>query len=108
MKEIGDEKGAWDYFQKAAALSLPQRFISEHPEVLETALHLGYADEMDGMIDPLLRTNPYDEELLVYRGWAAILRGDLKKGRECFVSAQRINPNNDTVRYAVKYIETMF
>ncbi len=107
LKMIGDEKGAWDYFQKAAELYLPQRFIGEYPEVLETAFGLGYADEMDGLIDPLLRRNPYDEELLVYRGWAAILRGDLKKGSECFGSAQRINPNNETVRYAVKYIETM-
>lgn len=108
LKRIGDEKGAWNYFQKALSLSLPQRFIGEFPEVLETALGLGYADEMDALIDPLLRRNPYDEELLVYRGWAAILRGDSKKGGECFRSAQRINPNSETVRYAVKYIETMF
>ena len=108
LKEIGDEKGALDYFQKAADLSLPQRFIGEHTEMLETLLGLGYADDMDSLIDPLLRRNPYDEELLVYRGWAAILRGDIKKGSECFRSAQRINPNNETVRYAVKYIETMF
>ena len=107
LKRIGDEKGAWDFFRKALELSLPQRFIGEHPEMLDTARNLGYADEMDEMIDPLLRRDPYDEELLVYRGWAAILRGDIKKGRECFGSAERINPNNETVRYAVKYLETM-
>ena len=107
LKMIGDEKGAWDYFQKAIDLTLPQRFIGEHPEILSTALDLGYADEIDSLTVPLLRRNSYDEELLVYRGWAAILRGDMKKGSEFFGSAERINPNNETVRYAVKYIQTM-
>ncbi len=107
LHRLGDEKGSWDFFQKAVSLSLPQRFVSDQPEILETALALGYADEIDSLIDPLLRRNAYDEILLVYRGWAAILRGDLKKGGEAFEKAEKINPNNGKVRYAVKYKETM-
>ena len=107
LHELGDENGAWELFMKARDLSLPQRFIGEHPEILRTGLLLGYADEMDDMIDPLLRRNQYNEELWIYRGWAAILRGDITKGADCFKRGEKINPDNETVQYAVKYIETM-
>lgn len=107
LHRIGDEHGAWEYFSRALSLSLPQRYISCRPEIFETAMELGYADDIDELAAPLLRRNSHDEILTLYRGWAALLRGDTKDGAKLIEKAEKINPNNEKVRYAVKYIETM-
>ena len=51
--------------------------------------------------------NAHDEILTLYRGWAAILRGDIQMGTELFKKAEKINPGNELVIYALKYRETM-
>ena len=107
LHRTGDEAGAWQYFQKASELSLPQRYLNYLPDILETAFALGYADDMDRMIDPNLRRNSHDEVLLVYSGWADILRGNTAEGAGKFERAEKINPHNDLVLYAIKYKETM-
>ena len=107
LHRLGDEHGAWEFFLKAAEASLPQRFISYCPEILETALAIGYADDLADLTTPVLRKNPYDEEMTVYRGWAEIVRGNIPEGTSLIEKAEKLNPNNEKVRYAVKYKETM-
>ena len=102
-----DYGGAWDYFMKAAGLSLPQRFINYHSEILETALRLGYADDLESLIKPSLGRNSRDEILQTYYGWAELTRGDTQKAAQYFDRAEKINPNSEMVLYALKYKETM-
>ena len=102
----GDYGGAWDYFKKAAELSLPRRFIVYQNEILETALNLGYADDLEELIRPVLSRNSHDEILQVYNGWAALTRGDPQKAADCFDTAGKINPGSEMVLYALKYKET--
>ncbi len=103
----GNYDESYVFFQKAADLSLPQRFLSYQPEMLDTLLRLGYADEITNLISGLLKRNPHDDILYVYSGWAHVLRGDTKEGIKQFEKAGKINPNNDAVLYALKYKETM-
>ncbi len=103
----GDKNGAWELFEKASELSLPQRFLIYHSEMLQAALELGYADDLEALTSDLLEKNLDDEVLSVYRGWAEILRKDYKKGEELFEKANKINPNSDVVIYAIKYKDTM-
>ena len=107
LHDLGDEYGAWEFFQKSVEAALPQRFISYCPEILETALAIGYADDLADLTTPVLRKNPYDEEMTVYRGWAEIVRGNIPEGTSLIEKAEKLNPNNEKVRYAVKYKETM-
>ena len=107
LHKYGDEKGAWDSFQTALDNSLPQRFINYRSEILETALMLGYADEIITLTEDQYKRNSHDEILALYRGWAAILQGNIERGSEFFNKAVKINPNSDLVIYAIKYRETM-
>ena len=107
LHKYGDEKGAWDSFQTALDNSLPQRFINFRSEMLETALILGYADDIVALTEDQYQRNSHDEILTLYRGWASILQGDIEKGSELFKKAGKINPNSDLVLYAIKYRETM-
>lgn len=103
----GDNNGAWELFETAEKLSLPQRFFTYQADMLQTALELGYGDDLEELTDDLLDKNPDDEVLTVYRGWAEVLRKDYIKGEEFFNEANKINPNSDTVIYALKYKDTM-
>ena len=107
LHKYGDEKGAWDSFQTALDNSLPQRFINYRSEMLETALILGYADDIITLTENQYKRNSHDEILTLYRGWAAILQGDAEKGGSLFTKAGKINPNSELVLYAIKYKETM-
>ena len=107
LHKYGDEKGAWDAFEIAAEKTLPQRFMNYRSEMLETALRLGYADDIIKISDDQYERNSHDEILTLYRGWAAILRGDTEKGSSLFNKAEKINPNSELVLYAIKYRETM-
>ena len=107
LHRTGDNAGAMEYFQKAADNLLPQRYLFYQKDILETMFELGMADDMDNIVIPVLRHNSHDEVLTVYRGWADILRGDYKSGAEKFEKAGRINPNNELVRYALRYSETL-
>ena len=107
LHKYGDEKGAWDSFQTALDNSLPQRFINYRSEMLETALILGYADDIITLTENQYKRNSHDEILTLYRGWAAILQGDAEKGGSLFNKAGKINPNSELVLYAIKYKETM-
>ena len=107
LHKYGDENGAWDSFQTALDNSLPQRFINYRSEILETALMLGYADEIITLTEDQYKRNSHDEILALYRGWAAILQGNIERGSELFNKAVKINPNSDLVLYAIKYRETM-
>ena len=107
LYEDGDYQGAWDLFLKAMELKLPLRYISCCPEILQTALALGYADDLDRVIDQPMSRNSHDEVLTVYRGWAALLREEYKKASDYFNKAEKINPNSEIVLYALKYIDTM-
>ena len=103
----GDNGGAWELFQKALGLSLPQRFFIYQSDMLQTALEMGYADDLEEMAAGILDRNVRDEVLTVYRGWSEILRGDYKKGSDYFEKAKKINPNSNIVLYALKYRDTM-
>jgi len=103
----GDNGGAWEFFLKALEIMLPQRFVLYEQDILQTALELGYADDLDALLTYPLSRNSNDETLTLYRGWASILRGDNKNGAEFFEKAGKINPNNNKVIYALKYKETM-
>ncbi len=105
--EAGNYEESYVYFRKAVDLSLPQRYLGWQTEMLDTLLRLGYADELSELIAELLNRNPHDETLTVYSGWAELLRGNTEEGRKLFSKAGKINPYNDTVRYALKYTETM-
>ena len=107
LHKYGDENGAWEAFTLARELSLPQRFLNYRDEMLETALILGYADDIIEITEELYKQNSHDEILTLYRGWAAILQGDIEKGSELFNRAEKINPNSELVLYAIKYKETM-
>ena len=107
LERKGDHKGAWDCFQRAEAAGLPQRFLNYDTTILASALNLGYADDIDRLTAPLLRRNGHDETLVVYSGWAEILRGNIKEGSALFEKAGNINPANEFVLYALKYKETM-
>ena len=103
----GDNNGAWELFEMAEKLLLPQRFMAYQTDMLQTALELGYGDDLERLTSDLLAKNPDDEVLTVYRGWAEILRKDYLKGEEFFNKAYKINPNSDAVIYAIKYKDTM-
>ena len=103
----GDYNGAWEQFNKARKLTLPQRFIHYRYDILDTALRLGYADDIMNMTKDQYKRNAHDEILTLYRGWASILRGDIQVGTELFKNAEKINPGNELVIYALKYRETM-
>lgn len=107
LHRSGDDGGAWDAFSKAFEFDLPQRFISVQSDILETALTLGYADDIEKLIQPLLKRNTHDETLTVYQGWASLLKGEKAKAIDHFEKSRKINPNNETVVYAIKYKETM-
>ena len=107
LYKYGDEKGAWDAFEIAAEKSLPQRFINYRSEMLDTALRLGYADDIIRITDAQYERNSHDEILTLYRGWAAILRGDKEEGSRLFKKAGKINPTSELVLYAIKYRDTM-
>ncbi len=107
LYKSGDYTGSLEYFRKAAELSLPHRYLNYQPEMFETLLRLGFADDLSEMTDELLKRNSHDDILTVYRGWASLLRGDLKEAGEFFDKAGKINPRNETVLYALKYKETM-
>ena len=59
-----------------------------------------FGDQAMGMFGPY-------EEMTVYRGWAEIVRGNIPEGTSLIEKAEKLNPNNEKVRYAVKYKETM-
>ena len=82
--------------------SLPQRFINYRSEMLETALILGYADDIITLTENQYKRNSHDEILTLYRGWAAILQGDVEKCSICFSKAVKINPNSELFLYAIK------
>ena len=103
----GDNGGAWELFQKAEISGLPQRYFIYQSDMLQTALELGYADDLETSVDLVLLRNAHDEVLTTYKGWVYILRGDIKKGSEYFEKAKNINQNNQTVQYALKYKDTM-
>lgn len=107
LHRYGDDGGAWEFFQKALEITIPQRFIIYKQEILRTALELGYADDLDELLEYPLSRNSHDEVLTLYRGWASILRGENKKGAEYFEKAGHINPNNNDVVYALKYKDIM-
>ena len=107
LYKAGDYNGSLDYFRTALELSLPQRYISYQTEILDTLVRLGYADELSELVNDLLIKNSHDDTLTVYSGWASVLRGDIKEGSRLFEKAGKINPQNETVRYALKYVETM-
>ena len=62
---------------------------------------------MDSLLEKPLRRNGGDDILLVYRGWADILREDYKNAASDINKAAKINPRNEIVQYALKYLETM-
>ena len=103
----GDNSGAWNYFQNALDLDLPQRYFNYQQDILQTALELGYADDLETLIRPGLNRNSHDEILTLYLGWADILRGNYKKGAAYFFTAEKINPDSEAVRYALRYNDTM-
>lgn len=107
LHRYGDEKGAWEAFEIAEKNSLPQRYINYRTEMLETALQLGYADDIIRITKDQYERNSHDEILTLYRGWAAILQGDTEKGSSLFTKAEKINPNSELVLYAIKYRDTM-
>lgn len=107
LHKYGDENGAWNCFSIAVDLSLPQRFVHYRSEILETALRLGYADDIILLTNNQNDRNSHDEVLTVYRGWASILKGNIDEGTDLFYKALKINPNSDLVLYAIKYRETM-
>ena len=107
LHKDNDNNGAWDSFKKAYELTLPQRFFYSQTDMLQTALELGYADDLTELTAPLLNRNKNDEILTLYLGWAEILRGNYKEGVKLFEKAEKINPNSQTVRYALKYKDTM-
>ena len=76
-------------------------------EILETALNLGYADDIEELVKPSLYRNRHDEVLQVYLGWAHLTRGEAQKAAKCFETAGKINPGSELVLYALKYKETM-
>ena len=103
----GDNGGAWNFFKNAEMLGLPQRYFIYQSDMLQTALELGYADDLEKSADSVLMRNAHDEVLTTYKGWAYILREDIKKGSDYFEKAKKINQNNQTVQYALKYKDTM-
>ncbi len=107
LHKSGKADEAWEYYLRSVEISLPQRYLNYQSEIFENALSLGYADDMDELIDPVLRKNRHDEVLIVYSGWADILRGDRKSAGEKLEKAKKINPDNELVLYALKYKETM-
>ena len=107
LERGGDHGGAWERFQMAEEAGLPQRCLNYDTTMLQTALTLGYADDIDRLTAPLLRRNGHDETLIVYSGWAEVLRGNADKGTELFEKAGKINPDNEFVLYALKYKDTM-
>ena len=107
LHKDGDNGGAWEMFQQANDLGLPQRYYIYQSDMLQTALELGYADDLENLVDPILYRNSHDEVLTIYKGWAYILRDDIKKGSDYFEKAQKINQNSQTVQYALKYKDTM-
>jgi len=107
LHQYGDNGGAWEFFQKSLEISIPQRFVIYKQEILQTALELGYADDLESLLEYPLSRNSHDEMLTLYRGWSSILRGENKKGAEYFEKAGHINPNNNNVIYALKYKDIM-
>lgn len=103
----GDNGGAWELFQKALELGMPQRYNIYQSDLLRTALDLGCADDLEEYTLPMLERFSHDDILTLYRGWAYILRKDYKKGSDFFEKASQINPNNEKVLYALKYRDTM-
>ncbi len=102
-----DYAGALELYQRAVENGLPDRYFYYRTGVFNTLLHLGYADDMDSLLEQPLRRNSGDDILLVYRGWADILREDYNKASSVLNQAAKINPGNETVQYALKYLETM-
>ncbi len=102
-----DYAGAWEYYQSAIENGLPDRYFYYRPGVFNALLHLGYADDMEALLEKPLRRNGGDDILLVYRGWADILREDYKNAASDINKAAKINPRNEIVQYALKYLETM-
>ena len=107
LYDDGDIGGAWDRFESAAALSLPQRYFIYQSDMMQTALELGYADDLENLAKPILSRNLHDEVATVYLGWADVLRGNYKKGSDLFEKANKINPDSEVVLYALKYRDTM-
>lgn len=107
LYEDGDIGGAWSQFEIAAALSLPQRFFIYQSDMMQTALELGFADDLENLAKPILEKNSHDEVVTVYLGWAEVLRGNYKKGSDLFEKGNKINPNSEAVLYALKYRDTM-
>lgn len=102
-----DYSGAWELYQRAVEIGLPNRYFYYRTGIFNTLLHLGYADDMDALLELPLRRNGSDDILLVYRGWADILREDYNKAASVLNQAEKINPGNEMVQYALKYLETM-
>lgn len=107
LHKDNDNGGAWDSFQKAQELSLPQRYFNSQTDMLQTALELGFADDLTDFVKPLWDRNNNDEILTLYLGWAEILRNNYKEGISFFEKAEKINPHSESVRYALRYKDTM-
>lgn len=91
-------------FRAASNLDLPDRADAFYPFLYDVLFHSGCADELIAWADYGLKLNPRSLPILLWKGWGYVLRGENRAAEEFFERAARLAPEDQDVRYALKYI----
>ncbi len=97
---------AWNLFQAARNVGLPQRYLLYNPALYTAAFHSGNADILTAYADFSLTINPYSEESHLWKGWGHLLRAEPETAIQSFRKALAIRPNYQEAQYALRFLQS--
>lgn len=101
----GNIENAWETFGTAESLGVPHRMTLYDSSIPETAFKLGYAREIQTRCDEALSRFSVSAKIHHWKGWAYLLAGEPENAESEFRTAEQIDPGNEDISYALKYLE---
>lgn len=105
LASLGQYNEALVNFRNAANLGLPSRLPAILPELYEILYETGNADELIARADYALKLTSADLTARIQKGWGLILKNEDDLALDVFLAAEKDSPNNEDIRYALKYLE---
>ncbi len=103
--KTGKINDAWNAFQEADQLGIPQRTWLYDNSYMQTAYDLGRTDILDLEGNYLLQLNSHNADAWFWLGWSSVLKGEKEKAVKYFRKVKEIQPNFPKIDYALKYLE---
>ncbi len=97
---------AWNLYQSARNLGMPQRYLLYNPAFYEAAFYTGNADALIAFADFTLSLNSHSEESHLWKGWGHLLREETEAAERSFQQALSIRPGYEDAVYALRFLQS--